>query len=91
MIAPISIRFGNTVLEGTITLPDSGDDRVGYSVERAAQACDVSEDVIREAIRSGGLRASRPCRRIVIEASELRAWLANAARSVDTNRRKETA
>lgn len=80
MIAPIRLTIGSLVVEGTIDLPDSTPGRLAYSVTNAANACDVSESVIRAAIEAGELRASRPCRRIVIESSELRAWLANAAR-----------
>lgn len=93
MIAPIVLRLGSIEIHGEIELPDVAGVRcVRDAVRERSRGGDVSESTIRSAIESGELRASRPCRRIVIEASELRAWLAAAAgpaHSTEVNRMKD--
>jgi hypothetical protein len=54
---------------------------IAYSILQAAEACGVSHDVIRQAIRSGQLIAKYPTRKAVILRTDLELWLANAPES----------
>lgn len=50
-------------------------DKLAYSLAEAAQACGVSIDVIRRAIRSNSLPVRYPTSRPVVLHSDLEAWL----------------
>jgi hypothetical protein len=49
--------------------------RISYTYAEAAEACGVSKDVIRGAVRRGDLVAHYPTARPVILADDLRDWM----------------
>jgi len=49
--------------------------KIAYTITEAADACGVSEPIIRRAIAAGDITARYPTSRPVIEADELRDWL----------------
>lgn len=51
--------------------------KLAYSIKEAAEACGVSVDTIRRAITANDLIARYPTSRPVVDADELRAWLAS--------------
>lgn len=54
---------------------------LAYNIQDAAEACGVSTEVIRRAIRSNDLPAAYPTSRPVILADDLKAWLEAAPKS----------
>lgn len=50
-------------------------DTIAYTVQQAAEACGVSPDTIRRAIRAKDLPARYPTTRPVILKSDLESWL----------------
>lgn len=57
----------------------SDKDRISYTIPQAAQAVGCSADVIRTAIRTGQLTPRYITKALrVIEAADLRAWVAGA-------------
>ncbi len=52
-------------------------DRVAYSVDHAAQACDLSGRTLRRAIRAGELKAARIGTRVLVPRVELERYIAD--------------
>ena len=50
-------------------------EKLALTIDEAAEAASVSDDVIRKAIRRGTLTASYPSSRPVIRVAELERWL----------------
>lgn len=49
--------------------------KISYTYAEAADACGVSEDVIRRAVRNGDLAPHYPTARPVLLADDLREWI----------------
>lgn len=50
-------------------------DPIAYTIPDAAEACGVSETVLKEAITAGDITRRYPTSKPVIEADELREWV----------------
>lgn len=52
--------------------------KIAYTVQEAADACGVSEQVVRRAVGKGDLTFHYPTSRPVLLAEDLRDWIATA-------------